>query len=100
MREAKFQQAINLCATKATMSAERDLDVERKTFVKRFPRQASRIMAAEKAWWIFRKHFCSLEASEYEGGSMHAQMWGECMARETRQHLERLKALRTEWSKH
>jgi integrase len=78
----------------------KDIDLERKAFLKRFPQRAGRIAAVEKAWKTFRERLCTLEASEYEGGSMEAQVYGECMAREAQLHLERLKTLRAEWSKH
>jgi uncharacterized protein YecT (DUF1311 family) len=94
------QQPLNFCASEASSAADRELESERQTFLKRFPRRAARVAAVEKAGKTFRERLCTLEGSEYEGGSMEAQVYGECMAREARLHLERLKALRTEWSKH
>jgi uncharacterized protein YecT (DUF1311 family) len=94
------QQPMNFCASEAASAADHDLDVERKAFLKRFPERAARIAAVERAWKTFRERLCTLEASEYEGGSMEPQVQGECLAREAHLHLERLKALRTEWSKH
>ena len=94
------QQPLNFCASEARNAADHDLDLERKTFLKRFPERAARIALVEKAWQTFRERLCRLEASEYEGGSMETQIYGECAAREARLHLERLKALRTEWSRH
>jgi uncharacterized protein YecT (DUF1311 family) len=94
------QQPMNFCASEARGAADHDLDLERKAFLKRFPQRAARVAVVEKAWQIFRERSCTLEASEYEGGSMQPQVYDECMAREARSHLERLKALRTEWSKH
>ena len=94
------QQPLNSCASEARSAADHDLDLERKVFIKRFPERAASIAVVERAWRTFRERACTLEASEYEGGSMQAQVYGECMAREARLQLERLKALRTEWSKH
>jgi uncharacterized protein YecT (DUF1311 family) len=94
------QQEMNFCAQAATTVAEQELDVEYKAFRARFPERASRVGAIERAWKTFRDRTCDLEASEYEGGSMQPQVHGECMARETRSHLEWMKALRTEWSNH
>jgi uncharacterized protein YecT (DUF1311 family) len=91
---------MNFCSMMASTAAERELDVEYKAFRERFPGRAARVGAVEKAWKTFRDRSCDLEASEYEGGSMQAQVFGDCMARETRLHLERLRALRLEWSKH
>ena len=91
---------MNFCAAAAAAVAEHERDLEYKAFVKRFPERAARIAAVEGAWKTFRDRSCDLEASEYEGGSMQAQVFGDCMARETRLHLERLRALRAEWSKH
>ena len=94
------QRPLNFCASEARRAADHDLDLERKAFLKRFPERAARIAAVERAWKTFRERLCTLEASEYEGGSMEPQVQGECLAREAHLHLERLKALRTEWSKH
>jgi uncharacterized protein YecT (DUF1311 family) len=99
-RKAETQQAMNFCAGAATTVAEHDLDVEYRACLARFPEWATRITAVEKTWQTFRDRYCALEAGEYEGGSMQAQVLGECRAREARMHLERLRTLRTEWSKH
>ena len=81
------QQPMNFCASEARRAADHDLDLERKAFLKRFPQRATSIAAVEKAWLIFRERLCTLEASEYEGGSMQAQVYGELSLPRIRGHL-------------
>jgi len=95
--EAQTQSGAAYCAGREVDDADKQLNRIYQELVDRFPSERPRLKVAERTWITFRGKFCEAEAGIYKGGSLEKQVFGGCLARETRRQIDRLTELRKAW---
>ena len=89
---------MNFCADNQADDADKALNVLYRKLSDRFPSQRARLKNAEHAWIQFRDKLCEAFAGMYEGGSMQPQVRAQCLEKETRRQIDRLKDLQENWA--
>lgn len=86
------QQGMNICAANAARAADAALASEYQSDLKDI--QADRralLTAAQEAWSSYRDAQCSLEASQFDGGTMQPFALAACRERLATEHTRSLK---------
>ena len=96
--QAETESGASYCAGQTATDADRELNEVYASMLKEFPLERRPLKEAEHAWVAFRDKLCQAQADTYKGGSMEREIFGRCIAAETRRQIARLKELRDLWS--
>lgn len=96
--QAETESGSSYCAAHSATDADRELNELYASLVKEFPSGRRPLREAEHAWVAFRDKLCRAQADTYKGGSMEREIFGRCLAAETRRQIDRLKELRALWA--
>ena len=96
--DAETQSGAAYCAGAQVEEADRQLTLTYRELIDKFPSEQQRLKVAERVWIAFRDKFCAAYAGFYKGGSVEREVFGKCLATETRRQVERLGDLRNAWS--
>jgi uncharacterized protein YecT (DUF1311 family) len=92
--KASSQAEINACSAERYQAAEKEMNEDYRRLRARL-RGSNRdvLTRTQNAWLRFRKLECELESAAARGGSAHAALHNQCLARITTARTEDLKRL-------
>ncbi len=78
--KAITQADLNVCASQAAKSADRNLNQVYQTLIARLDQKGKvKLVDAQLAWIQFRDRSCEFERSRYEGGSIAPLIYSSCI---------------------
>ncbi len=94
---APNQSAMNICADDDYKTADRDLNAQyaetRKAVLAYDAEGDKMLIAAQRAWVVFRDAHCAASSFAFKGGSMEPFMKASCLAVTTRARTAQLKRM-------
>lgn len=95
--EPRTTRELEGCGAREVASTNRAVERRaRKVYALLSPSGRRKLVAAERAWLVYRRQACAVESSKYEGGSVETVIWLGCVARQNRRHVRELEVLERE----
>ena len=88
-----MQQPMNYCAGLSASQTDASLKATFDEAVKRFPDREGALRDGQAAWLKSRDKACRAREKEYEGGSMAAEVYGDCIQQKNRRRIAELKVM-------
>jgi uncharacterized protein YecT (DUF1311 family) len=87
--KAITQADLNVCASQATKSADRNLNQVYQTLIAKLDQKGKvKLIDAQLAWIKFRDKACEFESSRYEGGSITPLIYSSCIKNLTERRIK------------
>ena len=91
---AQTQLDMNADAFRAYEKADKELNLVYKQVIGTMPElDKTTLKTAQRKWIKIKESSCKKEAAEYEGGSMYAMIYHDCLATKTKKRITELKKL-------
>jgi uncharacterized protein YecT (DUF1311 family) len=91
---AQTQLDMNDDAIRAYEKADKELNVLYKQVIGKMSEQEkTNLKTAQRKWIKMKESSCTKEAAEYEGGSMYAMIYHDCLAIKTKKRITELKKM-------
>jgi uncharacterized protein YecT (DUF1311 family) len=87
------QQPTNYCAGVLASQTDASLKAALEEVVKRLPDREAELRAGQSAWLKSRDKACRAKEKEFEGGSMAAEVYQDCIQQKNRKRTAALKAM-------
>ena len=84
----------NYDAIRAYEKVDKELNLVYKQVIGKMSEQEkTKIKTAQRKWIKMKESSCTKEAAEYEGGSMYAMIYHDCLAIKTKKRITELKKM-------
>jgi uncharacterized protein YecT (DUF1311 family) len=91
---AQTQLEMNDDAIRAYEKVDKELNLVYKQVIGKMSEQEkTKIKTAQRKWIKMKESSCTKEAAEYEGGSMYAMIYHDCLAIKTKKRISELKKI-------
>ena len=91
---AQSQLDMNVDAIRAYKKVDKELNLVYKQVIGKMSEQEkTKIKTAQRKWIKMKESSCTKEAAEYEGGSMYAMIYHDCLAIKTKKRITELKKI-------
>lgn len=91
---AQTQLEMNDDAIRAYEKVDKELNLVYKQVIGKMSEQEkTKIKTAQRKWIKMKESSCTKEAAEYEGGSMYAMIYHDCLAIKTKKRITELKKM-------
>ena len=91
---AQTQLDMNVDAIRAYKKVDKELNLVYKQVIGKMSEQEkTNLKTAQRKWIKMKESSCTKEAAEYEGGSMYAMIYHDCLAIKTKKRITELKKM-------
>ena len=91
---AQSQLDMNDDAIRAYEKVDKELNIVYKQVIGKMSEQEkTKIKTAQRKWIKMKESSCTKEAAKYEGGSMYAMIYHDCLAIKTKKRITELKKM-------
>ena len=91
---AQTQLDMNVDAIRAYEKVDKELNLVYKQVIGKMSEQEkTKIKTAQRKWIKMKESSCTKEAAKYEGGSMYAMIYHDCLAIKTKKRISELKKM-------
>ena len=91
---AQTQLEMNDDAIRAYEKVDKELNLVYKQVIGKMSEQEkTKIKTAQRKWIKMKESSCTKEAAKYEGGSMYAMIYHDCLAIKTKKRISELKKI-------
>ena len=91
---AQTQLEMNDDAIRAYEKVDKELNLVYKQVIGKMSEQEkTKIKTAQRKWIKMKESSCTKEAAKYEGGSMYAMIYHDCLAIKTKKRITELKKM-------
>ena len=91
---AQSQLDMNHDAIRAYEKVDKELNLVYKQVIGKMSEQEkTKIKTAQRKWIKMKESSCTKEAAEYQGGSMYAMIYHDCLAIKTKKRITELKKI-------
>ena len=91
---AQTQLEMNDDAIRAYEKVDKELNLVYKQVIGKMSEQEkTKVKTAQRKWNKMKEASCTKEAAEYEGGSMYAMIYHDCLAIKTKKRITELKKM-------
>ena len=91
---AQTQLDMNVDAIRAYKKVDKELNLVYKQVIGKMSEQEkTNLKTAQRKWIKMKESSCTKEAAKYEGGSMYAMIYHDCLAIKTKKRITELKKM-------